>query len=66
MNNTFLQMQAKRDLSVESAIEEWIEAAVGEKLTPPGDLSESLKSGVFLCKYEPHITASKFKNQTRF
>jgi hypothetical protein len=59
-------MMEKRDQETEKEIEKWIEAVVGVKLSPPGtalrlhsylipfiaagDLSESLKSGVVLCK----------------
>lgn len=43
--------RAKRDPNIERYIEDWIEALVGEPLAPKGDLSESLKNGIMMCKY---------------
>jgi hypothetical protein len=44
-------MRAKRDPEVEAELEKWIGAVLRCTLEPPGDLSESLKSGIYLCKY---------------
>jgi len=44
------KMQAKRDPNLERDIEGWIETVIGEKLMPPGNLAESLKNGIALCK----------------
>ena len=52
-----MQARAKRDPNIERYIEEWIEALTGEQLAPKGDLSESLKNGIMMCKYV-HVSAA--------
>jgi hypothetical protein len=44
-----LKAQARRDVPFEMEIKAWIEAVLNEEL-PAGDLSDSLQSGILLCR----------------
>ena len=46
----YLKTQGKRDEKMEREVEQWITSVTGESFKKSGDLEESLRDGVLLCK----------------